>query len=765
MAAEFQPNPAQSVQWLRWLHPDGNLYIETMASVGPAKPIVRQFAPGEEAQAADYIAAVNGEVARRNVYFLSNARFLNGSRKKENLSLAQTLHVDLDNKDYPGTEAEQLDRILAVLLDPNVRPKGVPEPTTVWFTGGGCQAIWKLAEPITVEAAEALNLAILAAMQGGPGTHNADRLLRLAWSMNWLNDKKRAAGRKPATAWQVHPVRLDAPPKAYFPKDFSLKVPGSKDSTEKTKTLVPSGTEEIAPLPLPADLMETVPYDPKWIDAIVLGKNPPHHDYASRSELVLGASIWMLSQGVLPGHVLSIITAPDLGISAHVRESPDVMRYAQRQVKRAMALLEAGRGEWPVLTEKFTPVAHHPKNVRYALARLAVDAQRNVFNNTDEIRGAGLEGRDLNDIAEILCSQFGRELDFTASPAAIKRELLALAHENPYHPIHDYLDGLAWDGTPRIDRWLTTYCGADDTEMNREFASKFLIAGVRRIKQPGCKFDTMMVFEGPQGVGKSQVAQLLAVREEWFCGSLDLRSDDKTKAELMGRAWIIECQELDGLNKATSQSLKRFLSTATDSYRRAYARDAGEYPRHCIILGTTNESTYLRDLTGNRRIWPVVVGQIDLERFSADLDQLWAEAVVREATGESIILSPHLWDVAKAAQVQRMVEDAYADVLEGAFEGITGRVSMESVKLLLGLDTAHMSPTDARRIRAAMDGLGWEYATHRLHDLGRRTKALRRGFAHGNTEERKVEYIARRIEGGIVVIERLDGQHDEETPF
>lgn len=765
MANEFQPNPAQAVQWMRWLDQDAPLYIETMASVGPAKPSVRKFTPGEVAQATEFITKSNDDDNQRNIYFLPNAKFLNGARKKENISLAQTLHVDLDNKDYPGTEPEQLDRIFALLLDPEVRPKGVPEPSTVWSTGGGCQAIWKLAEPITVEAAEELNLALLTALQGGPGTHNADRLLRLAWTKNWLNDKKRAAGRKPKTAWQVHPVRLDAAPKTYRPADFKVRLPKSKGALEQPAGAVLSAPEDLEPRPLPSDLMEVVPSEPKWVEVIVTGRNPPDHDYASRSELVFATTVWLLGRGVHPGHVLSIITAPDLGISAHVRESSNVLRYAQRQVKRAMAILEARGGDWPVLSDKLLPVPHHPKNVRYALARLGVDAQRNQFNKTDEVWGAGLDGRDLNDIAEILCSQFGRELDFAATPGAIKRELLAIAHENPYHPVCDYLDGLVWDGTPRIDTWLADYCGADDTELNGEFGSKLLIAGVRRIKQPGVKFDTMLVLEGAQGAGKSQVAQLLAVRPEWFCGSLNLTSDDKSKAEMLARAWIVECQELDGLNKSTSQSLKRFLSTSTDTFRRAYGRDAGEYPRHCIIIGTTNEGAYLRDLTGNRRIWPVLVRQVDLARFGADVDQLWAEAVVREAAGESITLSPHLWSDAAEVQGQRMVEDAYADVLEDTFAAVTGRVSMDSVKLLLGVDTAHMSPMDTRRIRAVMAGLGWDYGTHRLHDLGKRQKVQRKGFARGDAVQQKVEYIARRIEGGIVVIDRLDILHGEDAPF
>lgn len=495
------------------------------------------------------------------------------------------------------------------------------------------------------------------------------------------------------------------------------------------------------------------------------GNNPPGKTYASRSELVYAAVIWMLGKGVQAGHVLSIIVSPDVGISAHVLENPNPLTYAHRQVVRAMAAIEVRTGGWPIRDDDGRPIKNFPQNIRYALAVLGVDAQRNTFTQTDEFRGYGLDGRDLSDIAEILSSVFLRDLDFIAAPAYIRRELLAIAHEQQYQPVEDYLNGLVWDGTPRINGWLAKYCGAEDTELNAEFGSKLLIAGVRRIKQPGVKFDTMLVLEGAQGAGKSQVAQRLAIRDEWFCGSLDLRSDDKTKAEMLNRAWIVECQELDGLNKTTSQSLKKFLSTSTDIYRRAYGTNASDYRRHCIILGTTNELAYLRDLTGNRRIWPVTVGKIDLARFSSDVDQLWAEAVVREEARASISLSQHLWGIAEKVQGRRMVEDAYADVLEDAFSATKGRVSMDSIKLLLGIDTARMSPMDARRIKAIMVGLGWDYGTQRLHDLGKLEKAHRKGFARGTIDERKTEFIAQRIDGGVIVIVPLDTRYDDEPPF
>jgi len=763
MSSKLVADPKKAIEFVNWLAQEAPLYLEQMSSQGNANPKHKLYPANETASAVRFVAGNNTETYQRNMYFVPNAEFLDGKRNKANLSAVRFLHVDLDCKDYPGDLKQQEERILALLCDEPARPKGIPHPTAIWFTGGGFQAVWRLTEPISVELAEELNHALLVALQGGLGTHDASRLLRVPWTMNWLNDKKRADGRVPKLAHPLHPMNLNSPPVSFSVDDFQMRRVMSEPKLPLAATGKPKDSFEFEALPLPDDLNSIIPLDQKWAEVIMTGENPPDKVYASRSELVLAATLWMLGKGMDPGHVLSIITDPEIGISAHVLENGNPMKYGRRQIKRAYAILEMNQRGWPVTDDEGKPVPRIPENIRYAFSLLGVDAQRNLFTQTNEVTGYQLDERDLNEIGDILWSAFSRELQFNASPEVIKRELVAVAHENTYHPVIDYLDGLEWDGVPRIDQWLATYTSAADTELNREFGSKFLVAAVRRIKQPGVKFDTMLVLEGSQGAGKSRLAATLAVRDEWFCGSLDLKSDDKAKAELLSRAWIVECQELDGLNKTTSQNLKKFLSTAIDLFRPAYGRTVLSYKRHCVILGTTNEGTYLRDLTGNRRMWPVAVGKIDVKRLSADIDQIWAEAVVRERDDGSIILSKHLWDEARRVQGYRMVEDDFAEVLHDNFSDRTGKVSMDSIKLLLNLDASRMSPSNARRIKAAMDDLGWEHGTHRLHDLAGAQQRPRKGFARGTDADRRVEIFAVRKHGGTVVLDTKIIPPD--TPF
>jgi hypothetical protein len=344
MHDNLHPDAARAVDFLSWLNPGAPLYLEHMSSDGPVRPVAEVFSPQEREAAERYVADSNADSQRCNMYWLPNAEFLSGKRAKANLSAARFLHVDLDCKDYPGSEEEQSNRIIGLLTDPGQRIKGVPAPSTIWFTGGGYQAIWRLADPIGIELAEEMNRALLAVLQGGPGTHDPSRLLRLPWTVNWLNDKKRSAGRVPKLAFVMDPVDFSTSPASYKPNDFKLRMSNESPSSRSAQSvLVDSAALE--PLPLPDDFSEILPPDPDWVDAITTGVNPPGKEYQSRSELVFAASLWMLSRDMKPGHVVSILTDPNFGISAHVLEKPDAVRYAQRQVLKAMESLATHRTE------------------------------------------------------------------------------------------------------------------------------------------------------------------------------------------------------------------------------------------------------------------------------------------------------------------------------------------------------------------------------------------------------------------------------------
>jgi predicted P-loop ATPase len=199
-----------------------------------------------------------------------------------------------------------------------------------------------------------------------------------------------------------------------------------------------------------------------------------------------------------------------------------------------------------------------------------------------------------------------------------------LGQECGFHPVRDYLKGLIWDGQPRLDSWLATYLGAEQSDYSAAVGRCWLIAGVARILRPGSKVDTALLLVGPQGGLKSQALQILA-SEAWFSDHLsDLRNKD-SRVELLGR-WVIEISEMDRVRRADQAVVKAFLSTRVDVYRPPYGRRTDSFPRSCIFAATANDPSTLSDESGNRRWWPINTGRIDLPALARDRNQLWAEA-------------------------------------------------------------------------------------------------------------------------------------------
>lgn len=312
-----------------------------------------------------------------------------------------------------------------------------------------------------------------------------------------------------------------------------------------------------------------------------------------------------------------------------------------------------------------------------------------------------------------------------------------IASKRTAHPVRHFLAGLEWDGTPRLDRWLHTYCGAEDNEYHRLVGSKWMIATVRRVEKPGCKFDNMLVLEGAQNAGKSTVFSTLAGRE-WFSDGISAGAPAKETIELTGGKWIVECAELAGLSKRDVNEVKQTLSKQTDKARLSYGRFAVEIPRQFSFCGTTNSLKYLMDVTGGRRFWGAATGRIDLKALERDRTQLWAEATVREAQDERIYLKDAEFDLATAEQEKREVDDPMeiqVEELIGDFKH--GVIIKSELFRALGFENAAKGGgTIGTKLGPIMTKYGW--------GDGRPSDGARQRRCYVKGEERWLELVADR---------------------
>ena len=234
--------------------------------------------------------------------------------------------------------------------------------------------------------------------------------------------------------------------------------------------------------------------------------------------------------------------------------------------------------------------------------------------------------------------------------------------DRSYHPIREFFEMLpAWDGVERADTLLIDYLGAEDTPYVRAVTRKELCAAYCRVYHPGIKFDSMIVLNGDQGIGKSTLIAKLG--GEWYSDSLNLSDmNDKTAAEKLQGYWIMEIGELAGMRKADLDKVKAFISRQDDKYRASFGRRVTPHPRQCVFFGTTNsQNGYLRDITGNRRYWNVKVpGNGKYKPWDMDEDtvkQVWAEVMVYAKAGEKLYLPPELEAYAKEEQRAAMERD------------------------------------------------------------------------------------------------------------
>jgi predicted P-loop ATPase len=323
-------------------------------------------------------------------------------------------------------------------------------------------------------------------------------------------------------------------------------------------------------------------------------------------------------------------------------------------------------------------------------------------------RVAGEYPRELDDddLAD-LAAWFARNGFPLASKNTVADAVGVIVRESVIHPVRHWLDALAWDGVARLDRWLTDYLGAADTEFVRHVGASWLISAVARVMRPGCKADGVLILEGHQGIGKSTALRVLA--GDWFGDALPPMTSKDASSYLRG-AWIIELSELSAMSRADVEAIKAFLSRSEERFRPAYGRYEITVPRQCVFAGTTNQSSYLQDATGNRRFWPVTVGAIDLKRLEADRDQLLAEAVAAYRAGRTWWLPADVEAIARVEQAERVAEDVWTAhitrYLEGRSEVAVSEIATEG----LSLKIEHVGRAEQNRIAAVLRLSGYERA-------------------------------------------------------
>lgn len=332
-----------------------------------------------------------------------------------------------------------------------------------------------------------------------------------------------------------------------------------------------------------------------------------------------------------------------------------------------------------------------------------------------EWQGRPIRDTDIIDIRLIIERAGYQPTDKDVRPAVDR-----VAQENAYNPITDYLDGLAWDGTPRLDRWMPKLLGAADTPYVRKVGAKTLIAAVARAHQPGCKVDTVLVIEGPQGLKKSTaIAKLFG--EDYTAESVSLFDQhNKMVMQMMG-AWVVELAEFVAIARKDQSSVKGLLSMRSDRVVLPYAKMASTHPRRCIFFATVNPEDgdgYLTDATGNRRYWPVEATKIDLDGIVSRRDQLWAEAQHRYRDGEQWWLEAEDEISAQAEVAGREESDVWEPILANKLQG-RDKITPADALLLLGVTYDRMDKKHEMRLGKVMKKLG--YVSKTPKDANRKT--------------------------------------------
>jgi predicted P-loop ATPase len=750
-ATHPRTDTAGAIAFLKALRPKGPWALTAIIPDGVTT--TKSFEASDEAGAAAFIKEHNQ--AGKNLYYTLNLCGRPISKpSKADMTGAIALHADSDPDKDETIEAAKT-RIMAVYEAHR------PPPSIIVNSGNGLQAIWLLDRGFEIPQAppgpnnparkarieknvapiEDRNRALASRVGAPAGTHNVDRLLRLPGTVNWPNAAKALKGRIACLSSVIRSSDVRYPLDDFPTADGGAgKSKSQSKGPGKGKSKGKPGGGGAHQGSHGADEHGDDADNETIAEAIKTGSAGAYG--GDRSRALFAVICHLIKWGHCRKKIARIVLKIPGDIAEHIAaQAGDPEMTIERQIARAVQKID-------FYADPKKGIVNSIQNIRIAFAKMGVTLRYDQFALQDEIEGLKGFGPLLDDAA-LNRLRVTLHQRFSLRPPVDLFMLVAndTAQTNRHHPVKDYLAGLHWDGAPRVDTWLIDHGGAADTPYVRAVSALPLIAAVRRIRQPGCKFDEMLVLEGKQGSSRSTAIRTLAVRDEWFSDSVPFNADPQKVIERLSGKWILEAAELSGIKKADVEHYKQFLSSPGESARPAYGRKKLEAPRQCVFIGTTNEEHYLRDETGNRRNWGVkLTGAFDIEALKRDRDQLWAEASFREAAGESIRLDESLWPAAAAEQIERMVADPFDDILNQALRHLEGKISSLSVLTILNIPEGQRTPALDMRAANAMKRLGWMRPNNAIWLDGKTRRAYLRGEAPHELITAERQHYSRQLE-------------------
>lgn len=393
--------------------------------------------------------------------------------------------------------------------------------------------------------------------------------------------------------------------------------------------------------------------------------------------------------------------------------------------------------------EKPTKAPKPPKPLKtvvleQVISSLGIEMSFNQFISTAMIKFPGREPRPLDDDDEALIRDEMLARDASIHPNAVSDRLRLKAKANAFHPVVEYLDSVQWDGESRMDGWLTTYLGVPKTPYTRKVGNSVLVGAVRRVKDPGCKFDEALILIGTEGSGKSTAIRTLCPDPTWFSDSLSISSSPKQVIEGTQGIWLMEGAELVGAKNV--EAVKAFLSRSVDGpVRLAYSKLSVTRPRQFVVIGTTNEWKPLANETGARRFWPVKMGTLDKAALERDRDQLWAEACVAEMRGDTTQITVDLIDEVTNAQNEFATAHPWRERIKDKLDDLEIKSPIPKKWLWewVGVEISKQTHEQGKIVNAIMDKLGYEEKGNPIWvpALGKRARAFvtKNPFEHPDT--------------------------------